>query len=63
MYQNAGRCIGFHLQFWKILVIIITTPKGGWMGTNTEKSPFLVSVHPSKSTETNYVKMFKAVSI
>ena len=25
---------------------------GEWMGTNTEKCPFLVSVHPSKSTET-----------
>ena len=57
MYQNAGRCIGIHLRSLKILVIIITTPKrggggGGWTGTNTEKSPFLVSVHPSKSTET-----------
>ena len=29
MYQNAGRCIGFHLQSLKILIIIITTPKGG----------------------------------
>ena len=46
--MQVGRCISFHLRSLKILVIIITTP----YGYNTEKCPFLVSVHPSKSTET-----------